>query len=195
MRRHLDRHITGDGGAAGEPALRRHARRHVQHVLFAVVGGRKLFCEAAQLNLGELCEETADRLGPTITPQIDVAVEGDVGVEADREKVRQIVTNLLMNASHAGAKRVGVTVDGSAKDSVRVSVTDDGSGVSAEVMPRLFAPFATGRADGTGLGLAVSRSIAAAHGGDLQHVQTSTGARFDLTLPRAPKANNDARRA
>ncbi len=144
--------------------------------------------EPAALDLGELCEETAERLGPTVSPTIEVNVSGDPHLEADREKVRQIVTNLLMNSSHAGATRIAIIIDGSPSDVVRMSISDDGGGVAPDMLPRLFAPFATGRADGTGLGLAVSRSIAQAHGGELAFVPTQTGARFDLTLPRVARA-------
>ena len=52
---------------------------------------------------------------------------------------------------------------------------------------RLFEPFFTNKPGGTGLGLAVSRSLAEAHGGTLRHVDTAVGATFCVTLPRAPK--------
>jgi two-component system NtrC family sensor kinase len=107
-------------------------------------------------------------------------------VEVDPAKVRQILVNLLRNASEAGT-RVSVDLEVDAA-SARVAVTDDGPGVDPALAATLFEPFRSAKASGTGLGLAVSRALARAHGGDLVldpllHPQ-QTGARFVLTLPR-----------
>ena len=64
-----------------------------------------------------------------------------------------------------------------------VAVDDNGPGVPADLQPQLFEPFATGRADGTGLGLALAREVALAHGGELRHVALAPGARFELEIP------------
>lgn len=145
----------------------------------------------ADVDLLTLCQETVARLASTVPASVTVDVEGDANAEADGEKVRQVLTNLLLNASQAGSSHIELVVDGLRPDSVRISIRDDGAGVSADVLPRLFSPFATGRADGTGLGLAVSRAIAIAHGGGLQHVPTATGARFDVSLPRRAVVRNE----
>jgi signal transduction histidine kinase len=65
-----------------------------------------------------------------------------------------------------------------------VRVIDDGPGVSPTVAARLFEPFATGKAAGIGLGLAVARKIVERHGGSLDCVPTSRGACFEVRLPR-----------
>jgi len=66
-------------------------------------------------------------------------------------------------------------------------VEDSGPGIPAERRDRLFEPFFTTKPRGTGLGLAVSRAIARAHGGELAEVGTpGGGARFTLRLPGAP---------
>jgi signal transduction histidine kinase len=62
-------------------------------------------------------------------------------------------------------------------------VTDNGLGVIAELRDHLFEPFATSRAEGTGLGLALVREIALAHGGDIRYLPQDTGACFELELP------------
>ncbi|SIL38926.1 two-component sensor histidine kinase [Mycobacteroides abscessus subsp. abscessus] len=64
-----------------------------------------------------------------------------------------------------------------------IRVDDSGPGIPESVQSTLFEPFATGRADGTGLGLALAREVALAHGGDLQHVALAAGTRFDLEIP------------
>ena len=71
--------------------------------------------------------------------------------------------------------------------SVEVSVADSGPGIKAEASGRLFEPFFTTKPAGTGLGLAVSRAIARAHGGDiLAGTSTLGGALFTLRLPPSP---------
>ena len=64
-----------------------------------------------------------------------------------------------------------------------IRVDDTGPGIPESLQPSLFEPFATGRADGTGLGLALTREVALAHGGDVHHVPLDPGARFDLEIP------------
>ena len=60
---------------------------------------------------------------------------------------------------------------------------DDGPGVSAEMIPRLFEPYATSKAHGTGLGLAIAQRIAVEHGGELSYVAHTRGAEFRMVLP------------
>ena len=69
---------------------------------------------------------------------------------------------------------------------IEVSVSDFGPGVSASIAPYLFTPFCTSKAAGTGLGLAVSRTIASANGGRLEYQPNPrSGACLTLTLPAA----------
>ena len=105
-------------------------------------------------------------------------------VDADPARLRQVFGNLLLNAAQAGARRVevrGGPVDGVAC----VEVRDDGPGVGPSVRARLFEPFATGRPEGTGLGLAVSRRIVERHGGALRLLDGPGGASFEIRLPLA----------
>ena len=62
-------------------------------------------------------------------------------------------------------------------------VRDSGPGVAPAVKRRLFEPFVTGKPNGVGIGLALSRRIARAHGGDLVHEEAVSGAAFRLVLP------------
>ena len=116
-------------------------------------------------------------------------------VEGDAIKLEQVVVNLLANAIDA-LRRVKpprqLNVDTWATDaSVFVAVADNGEGVAPEIAPRLFRPFATTKGHrGTGLGLYISRQIAREAGGDLALVSPpGGGARFSLSLPRAPAAS------
>lgn len=70
-------------------------------------------------------------------------------------------------------------------DQVVVEVEDRGSGVDADVADRLFAPFFTTKPDGMGMGLAICRSIVAAHGGRLWFTPAAVGTVFHFSLPLA----------
>jgi signal transduction histidine kinase len=106
---------------------------------------------------------------------------------ADRTKLRLVLVNLLRNALEAVGPEGGrVTIAPVVSESgVRISVEDSGPGVPDEVRRRLFRPFSSGKASGTGLGLAVARKLALVHGGDLDLLPGPGGARFELFLPRA----------
>ncbi len=108
-------------------------------------------------------------------------------VQADRDQIVQVVTNLVQNALDAiksgGGSRVTVSL-AREDERVRLSVRDDGPGVSPEMVPRLFEPYATNKAQGTGLGLAIAQRIAIEHGGELAFVAPGArGAEFRLVLP------------
>jgi signal transduction histidine kinase/CheY-like chemotaxis protein len=119
-------------------------------------------------------------------------------VQADVDRVRQVIANLLSNAnkySPAGGEiRVDARVYG---EMVQISVADQGLGIPAEAMPRLFTKFFRidnsdrRRIQGTGLGLAIVREIVTAHGGRVwaESAGLGAGSTFHLTLPVA-----DARR-
>ncbi|MCR9097661.1 MAG: ATP-binding protein [bacterium] len=112
-------------------------------------------------------------------------------VNADRSAISQVVLNLLKNAGDAVADDTGCISLAlrPVGDYVTVCVDDNGSGVSPEMQDRLFEPFATDKAagTGTGLGLSVSRRVAREHGGDLLVTESALGgARFELRIPYAP---------
>ncbi len=103
--------------------------------------------------------------------------------------VEKVLLNLLHNALEAvrdsgvpsGTVTVRTQPDGDGF--VRVSVTDTGPGIDAEDAARLFQPFFTTKADGLGMGLAISRTIVEAHGGRLWAEPAVGGAHFHLTFP------------
>ncbi len=140
----------------------------------------------APTDLRALAEE-ASRGSRVLHPEVAVSVdmEGLPPVVCDAGRLRRVLANLLQNASEAGARRVEIHGAADAA-SVRIAVRDDGPGVGSAVRTRLFEPFATGRDGGTGLGLAVARSIIERHGGTLVLVPGEGGAAFEIALPRAP---------
>ena len=104
-------------------------------------------------------------------------------VQADATLLVQALRNLVDNALQWARSKVHVSVR--ARDAmIDVRVQDDGPGVPAELLPRLFQPLATSRPDGTGLGLSLCRRIAERHGGALCY-SFEGGACFTLSLPVA----------
>lgn len=116
-------------------------------------------------------------------------------VVADRLQAQQVVVNLVRNAleaMEAGARRELAVASRGSGPRVEIEIADSGPGVPAALAGQLFTPFATGKTDGMGLGLAISRRIVEAHGGRLWLAGTGpNGATFRFTLPRpaAPQAD------
>lgn len=111
----------------------------------------------------------------------------DVDVEGDEDQLRQVFTNLIVNGLQAmpegGELLVDAEPDG-AGGCVRVTVRDDGCGIKAEDLDRIFTPFFSTKSRGTGLGLAVSYGIVSDHGGEIKVVSTrGAGATFVVILP------------
>ncbi len=107
-------------------------------------------------------------------------------VRADRQKLMQVIVNLVRNALHATRPQetIRVTARASPPGDVVIGVEDDGPGVAPEVRDRLFQPFASTKGEkGLGLGLYMARLIVAAHRGEIDLVDRPGGARFEVTLP------------
>lgn len=119
-------------------------------------------------------------------------------VPADPELLTQALRQLLDNAFRHAAQGVTLRVEPDG-DGVLFTVADDGPGVPAERLDSLFAEFVRGEAPpgatrGGGLGLAICREIAKAHGGRVWAENGSPGARFRLRLPGAPRPGPEPRR-
>jgi two-component system sensor kinase FixL len=110
-------------------------------------------------------------------------------IDADRVCLQQVLLNLLMNAMDAmeevAAEDRRLTVrTRQVGDAVEVAVSDTGPGIPADRLPQLFDAFFTTKKDGLGLGLAIARSLAEAHGGRIRaDAPGQRGATFRLTLP------------
>lgn len=110
-------------------------------------------------------------------------------VPCDQTLMRQSFLNLLINAVEAldGRGMISVSVDSLADpDRVRVLIEDNGRGISKDVLSKIFLPFYTTKAHGTGLGLSLVQKIVLAHNGriEVQDVE-SGGTRFTVTLPKS----------
>jgi PAS domain S-box-containing protein len=128
---------------------------------------------------------TIARTWPGATVEADV--RPDLKVYADRDRLAQVLDNLLGNALRHGAQPVRVSADAEG-DQVLIRVRDSGPGVPEHMQGRLFERFATGLSKGgTGLGLFIVRELARAQGGDARYEPAGPGEPagvFVVTLPR-----------
>ena len=110
-------------------------------------------------------------------------------IKCSPSQINQVLVNLLNNAAQAmGEKPDGkIEVRTRSDDSnVYIDVSDNGKGMSTDVLNQIFEPFFTtkGAGEGTGLGMAISQQIMEQHNGDIQAVSTEgVGTTFTLTLP------------
>jgi two-component system nitrogen regulation sensor histidine kinase NtrY len=140
-----------------------------------------------------LFSQAAEARGVTV----ELNASGPLSVHADRDQLTQAISNLLKNAIEAALSQraqgssghVWVRAETHPEKAgfCRVVVEDDGPGIPATEVTRLFTPYETTKADGTGLGLPISQRIAVEHGGDLTYAsRPSGGATFTLSLKCAP---------
>jgi C4-dicarboxylate-specific signal transduction histidine kinase len=116
-------------------------------------------------------------------------------VFADRVQLQQVLLNLVLNACDAMSstplidRRLSVIVNSDARGNVHLSVHDCGIGIPATLIDRLFEPFVTTKPEGLGLGLSISRTIVAAHGGRMwAQNNADRGATVHCVLNSAPVA-------
>lgn len=116
----------------------------------------------------------------------------DIIVEADRNRLMQVISNLLTNAYNFTKEGlIFITAEKTNDNLATVSIEDNGSGIDAEIMSRLFSKFATKSEAGTGLGLYISKSIIEAHGGKIwaenNDSHNKKGAIFAFSIPLTEK--------
>ncbi len=112
-------------------------------------------------------------------------------VLGDRVQLQQVVLNLLMNgleamtAASGEGRELVISTQASGADQIRVAVQDAGVGLDPQNIDQLFEAFYTTKSSGMGMGLSVSRTIVASHGGRLWAVPNDgPGATFQFTVPR-----------
>lgn len=112
-------------------------------------------------------------------------------IQADSIKLRQVLLNLIRNSLEAGCSSLELSASMEGKN-LNISVRDDGCGIPIEYLDTLFQPFVTHKAGGTGLGLALSRRILNAHGGQLLlSSSNSSGTCFMVLLPTNTAASKN----
>jgi signal transduction histidine kinase len=141
------------------------------------------------VDLAQLLGEVADLAQPLASERhVSVTVDGGGETRADREQLRRAAVNLVRNAVEAAPAASVVEIVARAADGEAViEVADRGAGLSAEARERLFRPFFTTKQRGTGLGLALAKKVADAHGGTLVlEGRPGGGTVARLAIPAAP---------
>jgi signal transduction histidine kinase len=124
-------------------------------------------------------------------------------IEADRDRIRQVLVNLLTNANEYCPERAGIRVKARRADAeVEIDVIDDGPGMPEQQLEHIFERFSRGdagetqRVGGTGLGLAISKSLIELHGGTIEAESTpGGGSTFRVRLPAGGATERDVPRA
>jgi len=159
---------------------------------------RPIKFELAPVDLNALAEDAARAVRATEGPAIDIRLDLAPAlppVVTDGERLRLVLVNVLTNARHAVLAGTGSPPPGAiqlitasaAAGRVALEVRDQGVGIAAEDLARVFDPFFTTRRTGTGLGLAISRNIIEGLGGTIGvSSRPGSGTEVRIELPHAP---------
>ena len=155
----------------------------------ARIEGQSLKLNKEKFNLGELVSIVVEDYRQRFSNGDGVLLESEskesIIVEADKERITQVISNLLDNAlKFTKNGRVVITTKKESDGVVAISVRDTGTGIESAILTQLFTKFASKSQSGTGLGLFISRSIVEAHGGKIWGQNNEDkDATFTFTIP------------
>ncbi len=189
----LKREIARAGSATGEPPAIQEIEQQLGHLRRLLTSfldySRKVRpqCEKVVLRdfLQRIVESRRQVLGDFV---FTLEISEDLTGFFDPAMLQQVVENLVNNSFRAASERplhltLKAVVDGRL---LRLEVADNGPGIPAAIAEQLFTPFVSGSAEGNGFGLAISRKLVEAHGGEIYHEKnTDSGAVFVIEVPQA----------
>jgi len=149
----------------------------------------------SDMTMADVIEAALDSFGDRIASlgvEIHKELDARGAMRGDPEKLRRVIINLFGNAldalEQAGTERPRVEIQAGenlAGTEVWVRIRDNGPGMEAEKVEKIFKPFYTSKSNGTGLGLAITKKLVHAHGGSIEAVaHPGAGAEFVLTFPK-----------
>jgi two-component system nitrogen regulation sensor histidine kinase GlnL len=151
------------------------------------------------VNIHQLLEHVCNLVAVEIDGKVDIQRNYDPSIPelvADRDMLVQAILNLVGNAMQAEATSIVLHTRTERQFMIghirhrlamRLDITDNGAGVSAEMKQKLFYPMVTGRAEGTGLGLSIAQSLVNAHGGIIEFTSKPGKTVFTILLPLETK--------
>jgi nitrogen fixation/metabolism regulation signal transduction histidine kinase len=149
--------------------------------------------EKKRVNLGEIVETVLATYAPVCEAQrVEVdwkrEARADLHIQGDADLLEQALGNLFKNSlqaleSVADQKRIEILMGNTEGGRVWLRIQDNGPGIPAEVRAKLFVPFVTTKAQGTGLGLSFVKRVVEEHAGSLECLETQSGACFEIALP------------
>jgi len=159
--------------------------RFVEDLLTLAKAERPDFLHLDQLDLDLLTEELMAKAAKLAPRDWQLEATGAGLLTADRQRITQAVMNLAHNAVQHTGEGDRIALGSELRDGqARIWVADSGPGIAAADQERVFERFASTRSDGAGLGLAIVRTIAHAHGGRVElESAPGAGARFTVILP------------
>jgi PAS domain S-box-containing protein len=202
----LEMGIHGPVTEAQAEALGRITRgqRHLLRLINDVLNLARIESGRVEYDIKQcVLRDIVDAVLPLVEPQLqarklrhEVSIPTGLAAHTDRDKLQQVLLNLLSNAAKftgaGGLVSIVAFVDEHHPDRVCLRVTDTGTGIPADRLQYVFEPFVqvddsrARRAEGTGLGLAISRDLARGMGGDLTATsEAGIGSTFTISLPRA----------
>jgi signal transduction histidine kinase len=154
----------------------------------------QLNCVMRRISVNRVIKDALDSIRDNLRKSVDLEVqllENDVEIELDRDRIAQVLTNILGNAAKftkEGKLKIE-TLRPSENALIEIRITDTGGGIPEQILPRLFEKFATkdvgaSAKHGTGLGLYISKAIINAHNGKISAFNNPEGgATFVISLP------------
>lgn len=181
--------IVHDEGR-GRPADPRHLElvrseiRRLDELLARTLDfSRPIKADRQPCDLNELVRRIVARAAPAHGSRVRLALAADAPrIHADPDLLVHLVENLLKNAVEASPE-VSVSTEAT-QAGLRLRVASAGARIPDEILPRLFEPFVTTKARGTGLGLALAKKVAAAHDAVIAGRNTASGVDFEVDFPR-----------
>jgi len=181
------RRCSADDSESLNVALRQldFAEQYVQRLLTL---GKPQPLRMQRLDLRDVVADAVSLVAPTFKHrdiELRTILPDDPAIHpaVDREQLRQLLVNLLLNSVDAAGERGWASIEVAASaDDLRITVADGGPGPPPEITAKLFEPFVTAKPDGIGIGLAAAREIARLHGGEMSFARRPHTC-FELVLP------------
>ncbi len=115
---------------------------------------------------------------------ITLSLKNDIKVNSDRDKIKQVILNILSNSIEAISEAGKIKITGHEKDGwLILEFQDSGTGISEDILPHIFDPYYTTKPSGTGIGLAISRNIIKAHNGKIYAKSINRKTTITIKLP------------